>query len=277
MLKTSTILTWIFLIVFCVAAIAAAQTIPLTGEIRVAVRVEGTQVPIAGVELSLSPARNCGDCLVDLPDKEVDLLAFLQELAAARGIVNGQVRVDAIPSSASRATVITDEAVNASFRDVRFGTYEVSARRAGYIGVVETRTEFPERIRVITRESSVTVTLGQHPADALLFLAPTAMIRGHVRDKNGAPVADVSVGLVRVGGEGGRRIVGAPAGMAKTDAAGEYILTAEQLGNFLLRISRTSSGIMSFVYHPGTEGLENATLITLERGMSLSDLDFQLK
>ena len=94
---------------------------------------------------------------------------------------------------------------------------------------------------------------------------------------NGLPVANASVSLVRARDEGGQRALGAPAGMAKTNAAGEYILTAEQLGDFLVRITRTSSGIMSFVYYPASTDSVNATRITLERGMSLTDVDFQLK
>ena len=51
---------------------------------------------------SLTTDTITGDALLDLPDNEEDLLAYLEELAAARGIVGGEldIRVDGFEQSA---------------------------------------------------------------------------------------------------------------------------------------------------------------------------------
>jgi hypothetical protein len=41
----------------------------------------------------IADSRPCGECLVDLPDNEEDLLAYLTELAASRGIVDGELDI----------------------------------------------------------------------------------------------------------------------------------------------------------------------------------------
>jgi hypothetical protein len=145
------------------------------------------------------------------------------------------------------------------------------------MGVYRIGTDPPDG-SVITAESSVTVTLRQKEpkSDAVIYLRPTATVRGHVRDKRGLPVANTSVILVPVREEAGRRTIGAPAGMAMTNAAGEYTLTAEHLGDFLVRVVQTSSGIMSFVYYPDNTDSDKARRITLEREMKLTDIDFQI-
>jgi hypothetical protein len=60
-----------------------------------------------------------GDALLDLPDNEEDLLAYLQELAAARGIVDGElnIRVDGFENSylPNRLEISEIRIVNSSF------------------------------------------------------------------------------------------------------------------------------------------------------------------
>jgi hypothetical protein len=72
-----------------VTVLAAMQTTPApaeppTGTIRVMVTVAGTQTPIAGAQVTLGPPGPSGH-LSNLPTNEADLLAYLSQLALARG------------------------------------------------------------------------------------------------------------------------------------------------------------------------------------------------
>lgn len=68
---------------------------------------------------SLTTDTITGDALLDLPDNEEDLLAYLQELAAARGIVDGElnIRVDGFENSylPNRNEIAEIRIVNTSF------------------------------------------------------------------------------------------------------------------------------------------------------------------
>jgi Carboxypeptidase regulatory-like domain len=84
------------------------------------VEVTNTQSEV-GVDpdSSLTTDTITGDALLDLPDNEEDLLAYLQELAAARGIVDGElnIRVDGFENSylPNRAEIQEIRIVNTSF------------------------------------------------------------------------------------------------------------------------------------------------------------------
>src|SRR5215471_3795381 len=76
-------------LVLMVPTIAQAQT----GSIQISVKVPGTLAPVPGVQIQLTPLQHLsGETLLDLPDNEDDLLAYLQQLAAARGIT-GDVQI----------------------------------------------------------------------------------------------------------------------------------------------------------------------------------------
>src|SRR5262245_91653 len=104
---------------------AAANMQPLAVTLTVktvetVVEVTNTQSEV-GVDpdSSLTTDVISGDALLDLPDNEEDLLAYLQELAAARGIVDGElnIRVDGFENSylPNRAEIQEIRIVNTSF------------------------------------------------------------------------------------------------------------------------------------------------------------------
>src|SRR4030095_9369955 len=88
--------------VFEQAVTAAANMQPLAvamtvKSIEMVVDVNAGQNELGvDVDSSLTTDTITGDALLDLPDNEEDLLAYLTELAAARGIVDGElnIRVD---------------------------------------------------------------------------------------------------------------------------------------------------------------------------------------
>ncbi len=96
-----------------------AITLSLTS-IETVVNVSGLESEV-GVdpESSLTTDLITGDDLLDLPDNEEDLLTYLQELAAARGIVDGDlnIRVDGFENSflPNRSEIQEIRIVNSSF------------------------------------------------------------------------------------------------------------------------------------------------------------------
>jgi len=106
-----------------VKATAAMQPLAVTLTVKTVetvVEVTNTQSEV-GVDpdSSLTTDVITGDALLDLPDNEEDLLAYLQELAAARGIVDGElnIRVDGFENSylPNRAEIQEIRIVNTSF------------------------------------------------------------------------------------------------------------------------------------------------------------------
>jgi hypothetical protein len=105
----------------------AAATPPLAvtlsvKELEVIVEVEANSNEVGvDTDSSLTTDVITGDALLDLPDNEEDLLAYLTELAAARGIVDGEldIRVDGFNSQGAplpnRNEISEIRIVNSSF------------------------------------------------------------------------------------------------------------------------------------------------------------------
>jgi hypothetical protein len=103
----------------------AADTQPLA--VTLTVKTVETVVDVSSEqnELGVDPDSSLttdtitGDALLDLPDNEEDLLAYLQELAAARGIVDGElnIRVDGFENSylPNKAEISEIRIINNSF------------------------------------------------------------------------------------------------------------------------------------------------------------------
>src|SRR6186713_1859238 len=122
-----------------VASSAPAQA--RNGMIRVGVKVPGTSAPVGGVQISLEPPRpaDSPSGLLDLPDNEAELLAYLEHLAGARGItsniaggglattieVPGSMRCPGSVSSTKSAVLqaVTDADGNATIQNLLPGRY----------------------------------------------------------------------------------------------------------------------------------------------------------
>ena len=176
--------------------LAAMLTSPLlaqaqAGTIRVRVRVPGTLAPVPGVQISLSGS---GEQTSDLPDNEEDLLAFLEGLAAARGIIAGELEITVdhgattnrslvCPSPANSApkttspAAVTDAEGIATIPNLQPGTYRLSAGRDGYVGA-------PLQKKTVVAPQSVSLEVavdsGILASQVSLFLTPAASVSGRV-------------------------------------------------------------------------------------------------
>lgn len=237
-----------------VLAMPVSAQIP-EGIIRVHVTVPGTQVPIPGVQLSLVDST----ALLDLPDKERDLLAYLQTLAAARGAPNASP----FPANSGvLAKAVTDSEGNAVFPGVKPGRYGVRATREGYVAP----SNGPDSPSPPLAVSSTSVEAVASATDVSVFLNPGAAISGRVQtaDGNGVPEAVVALGTIRRFMDGQRETFAAGIATVRTDARGEYRLPLVGPGEYAIRVQSPRIPGM-YAYYPGTVDLEKATLLPIEQ------------
>jgi hypothetical protein len=255
------------------SALAQAQT----GVVRVSVKVPGTLTPVPDVQILLEGVQNPPPGLLDLPDNEQDLLAYLEELAAARGIVTGtnstSMRCPGPGVSSAKIAApqaVTDAAGNATIQNLNPGKYVLRAAREGFLGVPE-RTSITA-LAPSTITSSVVVESGILSTPVSLFLNPAATVSGRVVDANNTPVVNACVvlGLVRTD-NAGKTFVSGP--RAFTDNMGEYQLQSVSPGEYAVRVhSQTRFGI---TYLLG-EDLDKATLLSIQPGTNAVGIDFKL-
>ena len=274
-------------LIVLMAVVARAQT--ETGAIRVRVQVPDSLQLIPGVQLSLT--QQSGEGPLDLPDNEEDLLKYLKELAAARGILaeDLQIRTTGRPNTLSSSSppcpsanapvrisspqTVTNAEGTAEFQNLKPGQYTLKAGREGYIGLTNGSATV---IAPSLATSTVTVDRGQQ-GQAVLFLNPEATLRGRVLDARGAPVANACVELgvlQRLNGE--TVFVRGPA--ARTDAIGDYRVYSVSPGEYVVRV-RTAAGSSpsnDFIFFPNSPTLQDATLVPVQAGSETVGIDIKV-
>jgi len=209
-----------------------------------------------GVQVDLGPA------FCDCPGNEMDLLTYLQQMAAARGIVTEQVQpgndgLPSAPAAPSRTpptpprSAVSDETGLVIFRDLKFERYQIKLRREGYLVASESEASLIVKLDENKRSSDVSVSL-----------VPTVTISGHLRDARGVPVANALVVSTRVRDDTSNAKF--PQRTARV-INGLYTLAVEARGEFILRAQTTSPGLIP----------EMAKYITVEVGKNLTDVDFE--
>jgi hypothetical protein len=266
---------WIGILGILALSAATANAQAQTGTIRVTVSVEGTQQPLAGVQLTLASPPLQADCVDDLerfdreclsrviadrPNDPTDLLAYLQQTAG--------IRVQ--PSSA-----VTDAAGTAIFQNVPIGQYGISTQHRGYVGV----GSGPDRgvINILAPAApSPIVTIHQKrlTPEVSLFLIPTGSLRGHVRDASGAPIRNARILLGTIQSENGRRVFNARTSVM-TNAAGEYVLAPLSSGEYAIRVHAPPTP-ENALYFPGSADLEKAMPIHVGVGKDVTGIDVTL-
>ena len=267
-MKTRACIGILTVYLLCAAALAQAQTPSTTAEVHVTTFIFGTRTPIPGARVSIATALECGGCLLDLPDNEEELLAYLTQLAVARGlVVEGGPAVRRTPAPAvdfKATTAVADEKGAVVFRSVKFGRQQISSTAFGYFGGMP-----PGRpdgfVGGILPETTTTIAVDekQRNVEVSLFLMPFPTIAGHVRDKNGRPAANVSVWLRLASIPPERNGVGSPREVVVTDASGNYVLKPGTLGEFLI----------------GLEGMDpaKAARVSLKDEKNLPGVDFEFE
>jgi hypothetical protein len=231
--------------------------------------------------------------LLDLPDNEKDLLAYLEKLAAARGIVtvsrdNVQIGGAYVNTQRSLPTTcyssmasppqivapkaVTDANGNATIQNLKAGTYFLRAGLDGFLGVLP-----PEPGNAVAPNfvsSTLIVDSGTSSAQASLFLNPAATVSGRVVDANGAPVTNACVLLELARSEKTGKIY-VPGPRAPTDNNGEYRLRSVSPGEYTVLVQSTLTP-SSIAYFPGVTDRESASLLSIQAGVDAVNIDLKL-
>jgi hypothetical protein len=245
-----------------------AEVAAQTGAVHVTVRVSDTLEPVPGIRLSLDDDRG----LLDLPDNEQDLLAYLQRLAAARlqpsSSTSAPATVGIIISHGDRdvihlplpTTAVTDLQGNAVFSGMPPGSYRLNAQQS----TVQDRMFAPATV-------PVKVTADKPALQILLHLNPASAVSGLVRDAAGGPVANARVVLIAPGSQPGdtpnRQVLS-----TQTDARGVYRLTPVNAGDYVIRV-QTPVSPSRVVYYPGKLKPEEAVSVPVAAGQEIIEID----
>jgi hypothetical protein len=213
-----------------------------------------------------------------------EVLAYLEELAAARGIIaddlqpagrSGQITCPRSTSSAVKIdspVAVTDAEGNATISNLKTGKYVLRAGREGYLGVLSPQTATAVAPKSASLE--VTVDSGIPASQVSLFLNPSATVSGRIVDASGAPVGNACVQL----GQRKQQRTGitfVPGPRSVTDSKGEYRLQYVSPGEYVIG-ARAAQSSGSIRYLPGVAELEKATTLTIEAGSDTVSIDFKL-
>lgn len=199
------------------------------------------------------------------------------------GAIHGRV-VDAItgqPLSKVRLrvnrrdmkTVLTGVDGTFGFSGLPAGPLSVWAERSTYMPML-----YPEQRRTL-RSGPLTLAEGQTIGGVTIAMHRMGAISGRVIDQNGDPVEGVSVQVVRAPARGrstGWRAV--TRGQPSNDI-GEFRIARLEPGTYALLAAPVRRGEpddtgLGRVYFPGVASLDQAQLITIEKGQSVTGLDF---
>jgi hypothetical protein len=263
------------------------------GVLRVSVKVPGTLAPVPGVPISLvGPQGPQGPPseLLDLPDNEKDLLAYLEKLAAARGIFTtgasivttaapyqSGVSMTCYPTVASPLKIdapkaVTDASGNATIQGLKPGTYSLRAGLDGFLGDLPSEPGTAVAPNFVS--STLTVESGTSASQVSVYLTPAATVSGRIVDANGAPVVQACVVLemMRSAKTGSVFI---PGPRASTDNNGEYRLQSVSPGDYTVRVQLAPAPSI-LTYFPGVTDREKATLVSIPAGVDAVNIDFKL-
>jgi len=219
------------------------------------------------------------------------LIAFGQ--SAGQGVISGTV-IEALNGEPVRkaivtltlhgeprmwATTRTDGAGQFSFAGLPPGKYNLSAAKQG-LGTatygVRSAGEAGDAIALEQGETRVGVKL---------FFIHSGRVAGHVLDTEGDPAANVEVALLRPGRNLGKRVL-VNYRRSVTDDRGEYRITGVDPGDYYLLANppsfrtglaaQSQTGLLTAQYYGGSREWKDSTVLHLQSGESLADVDFHL-
>ncbi len=166
------------------------------------------------------------------------------------------------------------------FRELPPGTYRVVASKPGYEPIVSGAP--PLALRIVYSGRSVTVGAHEVQAGIDIPLAPLATLSGRVLDDNGDPLQGVSVQLLQIGYEAGRRqLVSAEVAARLTDDLGRYRLYGLAAGEYIVSASIggvSSADVPGYVrsYFPGTSNPSGAQFVSIRASDAVAGIDVSM-
>ena len=222
-----------------------------------------------------------------------------QSPAPSPGVIAGIV-VDSANSPVRRAIVTlstveaqpqdavawTDANGRFSFGYLPAGRYQLRAVKDGYQGAAygaETSRRAPATIQLAA---------GQVRSDFVLRFQLVGSISGVVLDEDGDPLSGVEVRVLRPDFQRGKRTL-LPGPMTVTDSNGHYLVSGLAGGKYVVSAMRRNSAairihpeatagepqqqyLYGLQYYPAADHAEAATLIPVQLGQQISQIDFRL-
>ena len=269
------ILMFILVAIGAVAGLQAPAQ-PKTGVIEGHVMREGTTKPIEGALVTLLvPGGPSSLSPETLERQRIAGLAGGQSLEQVQASITSLLRNEGALAR-EPAFVLTDAAGKFTFKDVPAGRYSVRAEREGYVS-----TEINESYQTgAVKNISVAE---EKTASCDLFLLPSGIISGQVRDPIGQPAVGVTVGVFRLIYSASGRHSFAGGRSVTTDDRGQYRIVNVAPGYLYVGVtprnptpgSREESWERTF--YPGVIEAESAERISVVIGGENSGINIDLK
>jgi protocatechuate 3,4-dioxygenase beta subunit len=207
-----------------------------------------------------------------------------------RPVPRAQVRLIAMPSPnaatiptaarplATNTVVTADDDGRFEFQEVAAGSFRLAANKTGYSMPGLSTFGPPSSIAVPPFD----LKEGETFERADVTLARWGSIEGHVFDELGEPLQGVSVQLMQVRYQGGRRrLVGAGSGPHPTDDRGRFRLYGFPPGQYIVSATIGEVGSADLpgytrAYYPGTPDAAEAQFVSAALSQDLTGVDFSM-
>ena len=196
------------------------------------------------------------------------------------------VTLSTVESVPQDAVAWTDGNGRFTFAYLPPGRYQLRVTKEGFLGAAfgqETAGRPP---------SIITLASGEFRNDIVFHLQRMASISGIVLDDDGEPLANAQVMAMREGFQRGKRAL-LPGMSTMTDGAGRYALRGLAAGRYAVVANYQNGRVVKMrpeveageaqpqysygaQYYPGTTGEESATMLAVQPGQEISQIDFRL-
>jgi hypothetical protein len=172
------------------------------------------------------------------PEDRASITGFVIKMGTSEPLGKAVVVLSGGSGRNTSLTATTTSGGQFVFQNLDSGTYRLSAARNGYV-----RSEYGARTP--TRPGMpITLAPGQKMAQLVIPLMTAGTITGRVYDREGEPLANVTVQALKYSYQDGRRVLN-PAQQARTNDLGEYRLFWLNPGQYFV----------SATYNEGARGL----------------------
>ena len=204
-------------------------------------------------------------------------------MSAIRRAIVTLSTVESVPQD---AVAWTDSNGRFTFAYLPAGRYQLRVTKEGFQAAAfgqETAGRPP---------SIITLASGEFRNDIVFHLQRLPSISGVVLDDDGEPLANAQVMAMREGFQRGKRAL-LPGMSTMTDSTGHYALSGLAAGRYAVVANYQNGRVVKIhpdvavgeaqsqysyaaQYYPGTTGAESATMLTVQPGQEISQIDFRL-
>jgi Carboxypeptidase regulatory-like domain len=215
------------------------------------------------------------------PQERSSVSGYIVKMGTGEPVSKAIVTLSAFNGGRQQSyTATTTTSGQFSFQNLESGQYRLSATRNGYARM-EYGARSPNKPGL-----PLVLSAGQKLTDVVLQIMPAGTIAGRVFDRDGEPLANVSVEALRYSYQEGQRVMN-QVQTARTNDLGEYRIFWLQPGQYFVSATppdnkRTpvlndgpddaAAGYVP-VYYPGTTDSQSAAPINLSPGIVFSGVD----